>query len=277
MSNENKLVIVFHGLDLTKPPTIPQESIDRRNQLVTRLGAFESVDNQAQHDLAKAAEDAATAEARAIEASRVEVTKPLLEWQRLAMDFKNQLCDPINKAVARTKSLRFGYNSRLEKEREEAEERASAERARLQNEARKAQEAENARIIAERDRRQKEIDDAAIAAAKVATTADDARKARMTALRASMEIEEAAEAAAARAKVAAENRATETAVAVAPVTPTALKTVWKWAVTDAGKLAATSPELVNIVPKTREIDAQIKAGIRTIDGLRIWEEKELKR
>jgi len=277
-----KAAIVFTGLDLLTipetPPQIPAESVARRDKLQARLALFTRIDTQAQHDLAMATEKEADEECRKTEASRVVVTKPMLWWQRLAMSFKDQLCEPLERETARTRVLRKAFNERIERERAEAARKAKAEADRLTKEAADKLAAEQKAIRDEQARKQKEIDDAALAAAKVATTADDARKARMAALRASMEAEEQAEAAEARVKVAAANRATEHAVIAntSPV-PSALRDKWKWKVTDAAKLAQANPELVTIIPKAREIDAQIRAGVRKIDGLEIWEERELKR
>ena len=261
--------------------TVTQDpgSIAERDKLIARSKLVETITNQAQYEACREAVRSLKKWRAGVESDRVAVKAEPLRVTREIDALAGAVTKPAQTEETRAHALAEAWAIEQDRIREEAARKAKAEADRIAKEAADKLAAEQKAIRDEQARKQKEIDDAALAAAKQATTAEDARKARMAALRASMEAEEQAEAAEARAKVAAANRATESAaMTVAPAGgPSPLKMVWKWEVTELLEFAHQNPELVNIVPKVREIDALIRAGVRKITGLQIWEEKELKR
>lgn len=286
--------IILKGFDALEAPRIPIESITHRNSLIAKIDCFEVIETQYQYDAALTAEKSVEADCRAIEAARVTVTAPFLKSQRLAMALKNEYCTPSEAAVARSKALRLSFARKRDEEAAEAQLKADAEAVRRAREAFEKQRIEDNRIAAAKAAAQKLIDDAAEARRvkfeaelrvlnEQKATADQIKsieaqhiKAQFAAMAASARLEVEAEAAVQHGEARAEaaRLAAMSEVMVAAQAPTT-KTVWKWEVVDALKLATAHPNLVTITPKAREIDAQIKAGVRDIPGLRMSTERKL--
>lgn len=274
--------------------TVTQDpgAIAERDKLIARSKLVETITNQAQYESCREAVRSLKKWRAGVESDRVAVKAEPLRVTREIDALAGAVTKPAQTEEIRAHALAEAWAIEQERIREEAARKAKAEADRLAKEAADKLAAEQRAIRDEQARKQKEIDDAALAAAKAAVTPEQARKARMDKLKAEMDAEQEAEAAEARAKVAAANRATEAVQKTAwvPAVKSALKTVPQWKVVNtpefleahpgaaAGlQLAISNPELVNIVPKVREIEAQLRAGVRKIDGLEIWEEKELRR
>lgn len=248
--------ITLRGYDRVEVPPTPPEVLAARDELVAKVSTFTSVKTQADHDRLKELEEKMEQTCRVVEGARVALTEGPLKTQRDLMTAKKTFCGPLEAAVAKCRELRKRFNLALQEARDKAElERLAAER-----KAREATEREEKRIRDEAAAKLKEIE-----AAKPAFGGNP-----FAAVAAAIQIEQAAQKAIAQAQPAP--------VAVAmPAAPIPLKKVWKWEVTNIGVFSNRHPELVTITPKIREIQKQIDAGIREMDGLKIWEEKELRR
>jgi hypothetical protein len=222
------------------------------------------------------------------EESRKLVKKPILELGKLIDDTAAKYSADLEFESKRLRGLVGSYNARVEEEQRAAERKRQEELARIERERieaeRKAQ-AEAARI--ERERIAAEAE-----ARRVANLAFENARGLDAAEAAALAAEDAAKQIAAKAKRDAEaaeearllaererNKQTA-ALTVAPklahITGVSTSSVWKFEVIDIGILCLHNPGLVEMTPKTREINAAIKAGHKAIPGLRIWEEKEVR-
>jgi len=225
------------------------------------------------------------------EKSRKTVKDPILTLGRQIDEVAKEYSTALELESTRIRGLVGAYNAKVEEERRLAEAKRQAELQRIENErieAERKQREEAARIERERVAAEQEANRKAYEALEAAKTKEDAGKVE-EALR--IESERAA-AAAESNRIAAEKEAKERAdqferlrqqaildgarskpVAVEGVS---VSSVWKYEVTDIRKVYTFNPELVELTPKAREINAAIKAGHRNIPGLRIWEEKGVK-
>jgi len=190
---------------------------------------------------------------REIENARKEVKSEPLKITKLIDQIASEASAPIEVEVARLEKLANDYA------REQARIQAEAEqRARKEHEAKlKAEAEEKARI-------------AAASANPVVVDAFAEIKAQM------QSEQDLAKREAEVNRIAAE-KAAEVAARTQVAPPSiAAKTVWRWIVQDVVALAKSRPDLVTITPKTREINALVNGGERTIAGLSITQEVEAK-
>lgn len=222
------------------------------------------------------------------EQTRVKVKAPVLDLSRQIDEVARTYSEDLEKQSSRIKKLVGAYHAKLEEEqraaeRKRQEELARIERERIESERRAV--AEAARIERERLAAEAEARRVAMESARKASSIEDAEAAAQAADSAAKksadEAKLAAEALAAKQRAEALERAKQ-AAAVVPVSKiekqegVSVKSVWKFEVTDIGILYLHNPSLVEMTPRTREINAAIKAGHTTIPGLRIWEEKGVK-
>lgn len=222
------------------------------------------------------------------EKSRKAVKAPVLKLgeeidrqaKLFSLDLENQ--------SERIRGLVGAYNARVEQEQRAAERKRQEELARIERERieaeRKAQEEaariERERLAAEAEAKRKA--DEAFASANsleqaeaAAQAAEDAAK--QAAAKAKRDAE-AAEEARRAAALESERKAAALPVVpkVAPIAGVSVAPVLKFEVLDIAELYKHNPQFVTLTHKTREINAAISAGHRSIPGLRIWEEKGVK-
>jgi len=181
-----------------------------------------------------------------VEASRVDVKGPVLEWGRTIDGLAKNLLAPLDSEQARLKKLMNTYAAAKQKLAEEAERKRLAELKRIAD--------DQAKIA-------KEKADADAAAAN-ALTAEEQSKAEEQKRIAEQKQRESQQAA---AKVSV-------AVAVPNVEGVSVKKVWRHEVVNIHHLYTNNPKLCRIEPNTNAINESIRNGARDIPGLRIWEE-----
>ena len=222
------------------------------------------------------------------ERTRVKVKAPVLDLSRQIDDVARTYSEDLEKQSRRIKGLVGSYHDRLEEEqraaeRKRQEELARIERERLESERRAA--AEAARIERERLAAEAEARRVAMEAARKASSIEDAEAAAQAADAAAKKAAEEARLAAEALALKQHAESLERAKQAASVAPVAriekqeglsVKSVWRFEVTDLDELHKYNPVLVTLTPKTREINAVIADGARSIPGLRIWEEKGVK-
>ena len=212
---------------------------------------------------------------REIENARKEVKSEPLKITKLIDQIASEASAPIESEVNRLEKLANDYareqariqaeaEQRARKEREAAEAVIAAEKAAAQ---RKIREEHEAKLKAEAEEK------ARIAAASAKPVDVDA----FAEIKAQMKAEqELAKREAEVNRIAAEQAAEVASRTVVAPPSIAAKTVWRWIVTDAIALAKARPDLVTITAKTREINALVNGGERTIAGLSITQEVEAK-
>lgn len=255
-------LIVTGAASVTVAPNA--EALGHRDAHVTAARAILTVATPADLQGLKITVNALKTVMRDAERNRVEVkSEPLRitqEIDRVAREFSA----PLQEEIARLEKLANAYAAEQRRIQAEAEAKAMAER-----EAEERRIAE--RLAAERKAiREKQEAEERERAAKVAASAPAPSFASARAALAAQQAEEAAEAKAAKEREAAAQRAVVAAPAVA------VKTDWKWKVTDALAFANAHPTLVTITPNTRDVNALVASGAREIAGLHIYEEVRAK-
>lgn len=212
---------------------------------------------------------------REIENARKEVKAEPLKITKLIDQIASEASAPIEVEVARLEKLANDYAREQARIQAEAEQRARQEReaaaaliAKEQAEAqRKIREEHEAKLKAEAEEK------ARIAAASEKPVVVDA----FAAVKAEIKAEQDLAARQAEVDRIAAEKAAEVASRIVVAPPSiAAKTVWRWIVQDVVALAKSRPDLVTITPKTREINALVNGGERTIAGLSITQEVEAK-
>jgi chemotaxis protein histidine kinase CheA len=255
-------LIVTGAASVTVAPNA--EALGHRDAHITAAKSIVTVATPADLQGLKITVNALKTVMRDAERNRVEVkSEPLRitqEIDRVAKEFSA----PLQAEIARLEALANGYAREQARIQAEAEAKARAER-----------EAEQRRIdeqlAAERKaiREKQEVDERE-RLAKQATAAPAPSFAAARAALAAQQAEQAAEAKAAQEREAVAQRAVVAAPAVA------VKTEWRWKVTDALAFANAHPTLVTITPNTRDVNALVASGAREIAGLHIFEEVRAK-
>lgn len=222
------------------------------------------------------------------EQTRVKIKAPVLDLARQIDDVAKTYSSDLEKQSTRIKGLVGAYHARQEEiqraaERKRQEELARIERERIDAERKAA--AEAARIERERLAAEAEARRAAMEAARKAASIEEAEAAAQAADAAAKKAADDAKAAAAALEAKQRAEALERAKQAAAVAPVAriekqegvsVSSVWKFEVLDIAEVYKANPTLVVLSPSTSAINAAIKAGHKTIPGLRIWEEKGVK-
>jgi hypothetical protein len=190
--------------------------------------------------------------AKACEKSRAEVKAPVLNAGRMIDTAAREYLAPLETEVRRLESLAARFvrekQAELERQRRAAEEAARAE-------ALKAEQARRAEEEAAR-----KVREAATLAERLAAKAEAAKHA------------EASEQQAQVFAVAAARIATP--VASVAVAGASVSQVWDFEILDLAKLAACSPDLVDITPRRARILSALKEG-RTIPGIHAFQETKV--
>lgn len=184
----------------------------------------------------------------AIEAKRVELTKPLLEQKRLVDEYAKKLKEPCDAAIRHIKSELVGFERQLEEERRKAA--AELERKRKEEEARiKALEE------AEAKRKQDELDAYALFNAAPPEPEPLADEGDFK----TAELE--------REKFLSEKRLADEARAVEDHRVSNTSRVWVFDVVDANAVPREY-----LVVDEKKIRAAVRAGAREIPGVKIYQD-----
>lgn len=275
---------------------ITPEAEAQRNTIVEAAKRIVAVTDSDSCDLAQSRIKALATVRNAVEKSRNEVKKPVLELGRhidgIAKDFvgivieeEARLGSLVNayaaeqQRIARERQLEAERErQRIERERHEAEMAAQREAARIERE----------RMEAERRAHEAEIDRLKAEAAQSAEGQAAARAAQEAALAAQREAEARAEAARVQAeqeRIAAEERERQAIAAAAvstPVMPNGVKEEIDFEVTDIHEFAAKFPQLVTITPKRADIISALKKSfakngkLPQVAGLRVFQNLKVK-
>lgn len=208
------------------------------------------------------------------ESSRTEVKAPVLELGRTIDGKAKEFSQPIDAEVQRINRLVTAYQSEQQRKAQESERARQAELKRIEDEQRKAveaqaklkrdaEEAEAARIRAEAD--------------SVTFNEADEAKAKADAIAAEAKRNEAAAAAQAETKRLADLQVEKSRaqMQVAPVSRASgliTKDVWKFEVLDVHAVYAANKVLCRLEVNTSAVNDLIRAGLRECPGLRIWSE-----
>lgn len=205
---------------------------------------------------------------KAIEANRLEVTRPLDALKDKILTTQRELTTPLSEEVARLSRLGAAFETKRRAEEAEKLRAAREEQARIEREAREKAEAERRRIA----------DEARAAEEEARANGDDlgAAIAQQEAAEKAAEAERVAAVEAERAATAARERAI---VAAPPPKPTGARLNVKpaYEITDLKAALAHRPEWFEIKPR----DGVIKAALKTvpegaeIPGIRHWRETSL--
>lgn len=254
------------------------------SEMITMANAHDVVDDQT-NEQAVTMTTQAKALASAIEKKRIDIKKPYLDVTSVLDRESKTIKDGLDVAQKILNGKITPYLQRKEFERQEAERKAREEAARIQREleAKARKEAEEAaRLQYEKDRAERER---ILAEKQESMDSDRARIAKIEAEEERIAKEEAE-------RIAAE--AVKEAVALVPEivmdTPKDIKTVtgsgsadlkkeWTFEILNIKAMpdeafAARYAELVKAM--TPWVNAQVKAGIRNIQGVRIFEQATLK-
>lgn len=210
---------------------------------------------------------------KACETGRKAIKEPVLDLGRRIDATAAQYAAELTQESDRLSRLLSAHVENKRREAEEAERKRQAELRRIEEE----------RLAAEREAKRKADDEAAqrareaqalIDAANSAAEAErikekalrDAELAKLEQDRRAIEAEHAAKARAAQVM----NAPVKSAPKIEGVS---VRKVWRFDVTDIRALYAARPDLVEMTPKTREINSAIATGIE-IPGLKTWQESE---
>ena len=222
--------------------SVNAEAGELRAALVLTSQAIVAVTNSDQNDVAGVVCKEIRQHLKGVEAARVELTKPLLDGQRLLKSLSDDHCKPLKDELNRVERLGTDYF--------EAEQRrvAAAEEARRLA----FEKAERERLAAEEAARK--------AALKMTTDAGMAKALK------------------AEAKAVAAEAAVQTIIA-APLPEVqrtkgqSMRKILKWELTDIHALYKSRPELCNIEPKASAIQATCVPEM-PVAGLKLWWENK---
>ena len=236
--------ITLSGFDKATA-TIHQSYYQLRESALAEAKAINKVESNGDLALAGEALKACKRIVADVEKSREAAKAPVLDLGREIDAAARGFCSEVVDHAQRLARLIGGYHARIEEAAREAQ-----------------------RV------RQRELD--RIAAEQRAAEEKARQEAKIAQTEAQLETAVAAQQA---AKVEAAQQSK--AVVMPPPPPPkiagmSVRSVWKFEVTNINELHLCNPQFVTLVPKTSDINAAITAGARTIPGLRIWEEKEVR-
>jgi hypothetical protein len=241
------------------PATLPTfdlspEFLSAREDAIASVSLVARVTNAKENELASAAVGQCLSLTRAVEAARKKVKEPVLDLGRRIDAISKAATDEINAAMAPVQQM---LNDFAQAERE----RAAAEARRIERERQEAERVANAERLAAEMRAQAELDATLQAAKSEADRA--AAEAKATADRL------AAEEAQRKAQELAAARAAQDMQANAPsrAAGQTVKLEIEIAVTDLWALARAHPACVKIEPRLSEIKALIDGGVDRIPGV----------
>lgn len=242
------------------------EAIEYRDGIIKHSSAITSVENDTGLLVIKQQVHALKDLARTVEKNRVEVKAVPLKITRDIDAISAQFISPVEVEIKRLEAVANNYAREQLKIQQERERLARIEREAAQkkiDDEAKAQR-EEARKAHEQQLREQE-------AARVAQGVPKPNAFAAARLAAVLSVQEQKiEAQAEEAKAQVIEQTT-----VAPVS-VPVKKVVKWEVVDIVELTKAHVDLVRIEPNTRAIQTRVNAGVRSIPGVRIWEETEVK-
>lgn len=210
---------------------------------------------------------------KACETGRKAIKEPVLDLGRRIDATAAQYAAELTQESDRLSRLVSAHVEKKRREAEEAERKRQAELRRIEEE----------RLAAEREAKRKADEEAAQRAREAQALIDAARNAaeaeriKQQAAEAAERARLAQERAAFDAEQAAKARAAQVMNAPVKAAPkiegVSVRKVWRFEVTDIRALYAARPDLVDLIPRTREINTAIAAGTQ-IPGLKAWQEAE---
>ena len=243
--------LAITGIEKFNVAVTPEALAFRGEALDMALGVFQVTTDDEQSRAVTVAAVLKTL-AKACEKSRTEVKAPVLNAGRLIDSATKDYVEPIETEVRRLESLAAAFvrqkQAEIERQRREAEEAARAE-------ALKAEQARRAEEEAAR-----KVREAATLSERLAAKAEAEQHAKASEQQAQVF-------AVAAARIAAP-------VASVAVAGASVSQVWDFEILDLAKLAACSPDLVEITPRRSRILAALKEG-RTIPGIRAFQETKV--